>query len=154
MNIGYIKKSEKSLRMTLAVPFLGREHFYLKWVKEKRKENEPDFRVLWVMSDKKSVVVGGIWNKVSDAGRAYKSLTIESPAFGNGKLNAAIFEAGEEEKDKEISHVVVWSAPKRVDDTSEKFSNPTTTTANNVPVVNDNNYPIPEIEIDDDEIPF
>ena len=169
MDIGIIKKivytpkgsnEQKSfLEMSLRPPLMSSSTFMIVPNRDKQKDNEPDFNILYNFSRRgenyKPTKVGAIWNKTSKDGQTqYKDGYIEQPLMVTGKFYISIFTA--KAKDGETlqhTHNVIWSPPFKKDDEQqyetvyETYQTPqeTYTTQNE-----QNNIQVQ----DDDEIPF
>lgn len=121
------------------LPFLNKERLYILPNKKGENSNEPDFNVFGLYGK-----VGAIWNRVSEKQNPYKSMRLET-AIGN--INFAIYPIAEEDQKKEDNglktHIVLYSVP-RARDTFNDNNNSSTPGENK----------IPEIDIDEDEIPF
>ncbi len=173
MNIGIINKKKftvgtgenqkvvQYLEMSIRPPFMTSATFVVSPnPKKEQGDNKPDFLIKFSYNRKnenyRKVTVGGIWNKTTDSGIVYKSGSIKSPAFLaiGGVLHFAIFEAKpfENEDPNTItwSHEVVWDIPSQDQkDNSDEHHNQqdqydqASTQAQ-----------MPEINVDDEEIPF
>jgi len=54
--------------------------------------------------------IGGVWIKETKEGKKYMSMQIEFPGT---KMNCAIFNNEQKEKDNQPDYRVVWSPPKK-----------------------------------------
>ena len=159
-----------ALILDIAAPLLGRTSLTVSANNEKTNANEPDY-LLWYnpnprgSSRYKSVRVGALWNKSSSSGRDYKSGHIELPAVQGGKLYIAVFTAQQKDGQPPLqyTHDVVWSPPQQRTET-DQYAVPaemTHTQANGPQVVYEKvqthapaQTPQPQIDIDEEEIPF
>lgn len=142
--VGQVILTEDNKRaIDIHLPFLNKERLYLVGNKEKKPDdNQPNFKVFGLYGE-----VGGVWDKVSEKQKPYKSMSIETPF---GILSFAIFELEKKEdvKNGTKTHFIVYSSPKPRDnfaDNTVAQSNQSSKTENNK---------VPEIDIDEDEIPF
>lgn len=162
MNIGVINKKSFSTidgngnqkvnnynEMIVDVPFMPREIFTITPNKEKRSEGAADFTINRSINEKgenyRRQRVGSLWNKVTDDGKPYKSGSIESPIFPSGELRIAIFEAkvfeGEDPAKITWTHEVSWKPYKPKDENTQNTQAP-------------RQIEIPEVTVEDDEVPF
>ncbi len=84
--------------MAIELPFCIPEKFLLLQNDTKQKEGEPDYRIIKNFTIGKGVEIGGIWNKVSDKGNSYKSITFEHPMGDNGWISMAAFNLEQRER--------------------------------------------------------
>lgn len=144
-SVGQVIKTKDGKRVIdLHLPFGNKERLTLIGnTKKQAGDNLPNFKVFGLYGE-----VGGVWDKVSkDGTKQYKSMSLESPF---GILNFAIFQLEKEEvTDKGTkTHFVVYTTPKPQDNfdnnsaTQPEQNNSTNTT------------PIPEVDIDGEQIPF
>lgn len=142
--VGQVVKTDDNKRaIDLHLPFLNKERLYLIANKAKQPgDNQPNFKVLGLYGE-----VGGVWDKISTNQKPYKSMSIDSPF---GLLSFAIFECEKQEQVKNgtKTHFIVYSSPRPRDN----FESNTAAQTNQSGKTDDNR--IPEIDIDEDEIPF
>jgi uncharacterized protein (DUF736 family) len=176
------KKQVSYLEMVIRPPMMESATFTIQHVKPetKRNENEPDY-VIWYRAPQKSKYpypsarVGALWNKIGkESGLEYKGGHIEHPLAPGGKINIAVYVAKPKEGDTlPYSHDVVWSAPKPQSNeggysdggyaapsyrdipvtvqNAQGQTTATTTMPQREPMPENN---LPEIDINEDEIPF
>lgn len=176
------EKQVKYLEMVIRPPMMESATFTIQHVKPeaKKNENEPDY-VIWYRAPQKSKYpypsarVGALWNKVGkESGLEYKGGHIEHPLAPSGKIYIAVYAAKPKEGETlPYSHDVVWSAPMRSTQNDYAYEDggyaapsyrdipvtvqnaqgqttATTSMARN-PLPENN---LPEIDINEDEIPF
>lgn len=134
---------DKKRAIDIHLPFLNKERLYLVGNKAKQPgDNQPNFKVFGLYGE-----VGGVWDKISKRDKPYKSMSIDSPF---GLLSFAIYECEKQEQVKNgtKTHFIVYSSPKPRDNFESN-----TASQSNQSSKTDNNT-VPEIEIDEDEIPF
>ncbi len=167
MTVGYVqqkemKKGEEVRRwfeMSIRVPF---GTCTLTMTKRKPKdgdaENAPDFDLFFSPNRKGETFdrmkVGSLWMKISEKQNKYLSGYIESPFITNGKMYISVVSYIHQEgmPVQPILYNVLWSAPQtsgqnsnyQPDDNQRGSSDTQQTTSAN----------IPEIDINEDEIPF
>lgn len=113
MNVGRIveeRSGEKVDRYCeIHLPFMVRERFFiLPTPQDRAKEGSPDFEVYGYCGR-----IGGIWNRTSESGNAYKSMSVQG---ADRTYYFAIFELDERKHLKEgvvATHNVVYNAPKK-----------------------------------------
>lgn len=164
MKIGHISKrsykageeTKSYLEMIVRPPMMESATFTVS-SNDKKNPNEPDFNI-WYSFNRKgerypSTKVGALWNKESDSGVKYKNGSIECPAVPGGKLSISIFEAKVKEGESiDWSHDVLWSPPRAQSDNGYSdggYAAPYTPP----PVVYEKSA-MPDVEINEDEIPF
>jgi len=166
MKIGHVsKKSYKAgeevksyLEMIIRPPFMESATFTVSANKEKLNPNEPDF-MIWYNFNRKgekypSTKVGALWNKTSDKGTEYKNGSIECPAVQGGKLSISVFAAKVKEGEAvEWSHDVLWSPP-LASNNSNGYSDGGYAAPYTPPAPIYEKASVPEIDINEDEIPF
>jgi uncharacterized protein (DUF736 family) len=133
---------DKKRAIDIHLPFLNKERLYLVGNKAKRTgDNQPNFKVFGLYGE-----VGGVWDKISEKQKPYKSMSIDSPF---GLLSFAIFECEKQEQVKNgtKTHFIVYSSPRPRDTFSDN-----TAQSNQSSKTDDNK--VPEIDINEDEIPF
>lgn len=175
------KKLVSYLEMVIRPPMMESATFTIQHVKPetKRNENEPDY-IIWYRAPQKSKYpypsarVGALWNKIGkESGLEYKGGHIEHILAPGGKINIAVYVAKPKEGETlPYSHDVVWSAPKPQSNEGgysdggyaapytpppvtikDPQGNVTgTTTLPPREKMPENN--LPEIDINEDEIPF
>lgn len=138
-----ILTEDKKRAIDIHLPFLNKERLYLVGNKAKQAgDNQPNFKVYGLYGE-----VGGVWDKISKKDKPYKSMSIDSPF---GLLSFAIYECEKQEQVKNgtKTHYIVYSSPRPRDNFESN-----TAAQSNQSSKTDNNK-IPEIDIDEDEIPF
>lgn len=138
-----ILTEDKKRAIDIHLPFLNKERLYLVGNKAKQPgDNQPNFKVYGLYGE-----VGGVWDKISKKDKPYKSMSIDSPF---GLLSFAIYECEKQEQVKNgtKTHYIVYSSPRPRDNFESN-----TAAQSNQSSKTDNNK-IPEIDIDEDEIPF
>ena len=138
-----ILTEDKKRAIDIHLPFLNKERLYLIANKAKQpSDNQPNFKVYGLYGE-----VGGVWDKISKKDKPYKSMSIDSPF---GLLSFAIYECEKQEQVKNgtKTHFIVYSSPRPRDN----FESNTAAQTNQSGKTDDNR--IPEIDIDEDKIPF
>lgn len=128
--------------------------------KKKQNDNEPDWIINYSFNKKgekyRRSRVGAIWDKIKD-NLSYKTGHIETPLFPTGRLNFSMFKSkpldGEDPEKVTWAYDVVWS---HYDPTNKNTTNDSNGEYQQVPQYDtapsqDN---IPQIDVDEDEIPF
>lgn len=115
--VGQIVKDEQNkLWLDIHLPFSNKERLGISTNTQKTpNDNQPDFNVYGLYGK-----VGGIWNKVSEKGNEYKSMSIDT---AGRKLNFAIFKLEQPETVKNglKTHSVNYDAPNQ-NSTSSSFN--------------------------------
>lgn len=174
------EEKKRHLKLVVRPPLMESGTFSIYPNSKKEKENEPDWYV-WFnytrTNDKvkfPSTQIGALWNRVGKhSGNKYFGGYIETPVAQGGKLYISIVEAKKEGEILPYSHNVLWSAPKEdSDDNSNNYGGYAAPSYGNIPVtVKDPSgqttgtttmpprapmpeNTLPEIDINEDEIPF
>lgn len=159
---GENRQEIKYLELLIRPPFMPSATFTVSQNKNKQNDNEPDWIINYSFNRKgenyRRARVGAIWNKIKDDFE-YKTGHIESPIFPNGRLNFSMFKAkvleGEDPASVTWKYDVVWThydpSKSNTNDTNGEYSQAPQydTTPTGVSQAN-----IPQIDIDEDEIPF
>jgi len=177
MNIGYVQQKEykkgedriKWFEMSIRVPFGSCTLTMAKRTpKEGDAENAPDFD-LWFSPNRRGesfdrMKAGSLWMKTSEKGNTYLSGYLESPLIASGKMYISVVKYVHQEgmKFQPILYNVLWSPPRENNESSEQnggnyggYSNPQTTYPTDQNNQTNGQYAsIPEVDIDEDEIPF
>jgi uncharacterized protein (DUF736 family) len=103
--------------LSMNIPFLGKQSFYVVANDKKTAENSPDYKVFCGGN-----VSGAIWKKISNAGEEYHSGSVFCLGMPLNRLHFAIFKTKDETKKDESGNpirVVVISEGERKDGNAE-----------------------------------
>ncbi len=170
MKIGHIRKEKSKdgktwLVMDLAMPLAGRTRVTISPNDKKQPGSmQPDYYLWYNMNARgqnhyKSARVGALWNKRSKDGSVeYKDGYIEHPFAQNGKINIAVFQAKQEgETPPAYTHEVTWNPPRHENTAYDTaYAEPAYTQSEPATQTQPDPHPkeLPEIDIDEDDIPF
>jgi len=151
------KKQIPYLEMLIRPPFMQWASFTISQNKKKAKENEPDWNIYYSFNGKGEKYprtrCGAIWDKIKDDLK-YKTGYVDMVGGENGRLNITLFQAkhleGQDPESITWAYDVVWNHYKGENEESTTSSN----NSNATPSYGKNETPIPEIDIDMDQIPF
>ena len=177
MKIGHIRrekgKDDKTwLVMDLAIPLAGRTRLTVSLNRSKQTgSNQPDYHLWYNMnargqSDYKSARVGSLWNKRSrDGATEYKDGYIEHPFAPGGRMQIAVFAAKPQDGETlSYTHEITWNPPRGAASgggydggyAEPAYTPPQPPQTQSPQQASPNPHPqeLPEIDINEDEIPF
>jgi uncharacterized protein (DUF736 family) len=168
MNIGVVNQKKYTvgkgedaktipyLELIVRPPFMESGTFTISQNKNKQNDNEPDWIIYHSFNRRgenyRRSRAGAIWNKTKDD-LEYKTGHIDTPVMPNGRLNFTLFKAKplENEDPAKITwaYDVVWNYYDPNKDENNTSSYHDTPAYHEEPTTK-----VPEINIDEDEIPF